>query len=268
MTTKSPFKSQKLNRSLTEQIAESIENTILSQQLKPGDRLPPEREFAKIFGVTTVTLREALKSLEEQGLLTRKVGSGTFVSAISHSVIADSMRRYWAHKGCSFEDLCQLRDSLEPDVAALAAERATPEDLEKLEELLRQIEESCRVKDVRQFAEADAAFHESLATASHNALYIAVMSGLQQMMCCWINETAHISIAMVGSISEKTIDIHQRVIDAIRAHDPESARQSMKEHMDSFRNFVVEHADELLVGNEKKRDSDSNLKQEKNDERV
>ena len=78
--------------------------------------------------MTTATAGEALTLLEQRGLVDGKVGRGTFVKAIPHTIIADSIRRYWTFKSCSYGDLFEFREALEPEIAVLAAKRSTPED--------------------------------------------------------------------------------------------------------------------------------------------
>jgi len=229
------FGSQDLKRSLAEQVADSVEETIFAEELKPGTKLPPERNLAKLFGVTPATAGEAVTVLEQRGLITRRVGRGTFVAMIPHTVIADSIHRYWAFKSCTFEDLFELREIFEPKTAHLAALRADDEDLRKIKEQSDQIEKHVNAQDIEKYSLADAEFHKALAVASKNQLLIAVMSGLQQVMMTMIYEKS------VDSMSEATIHNHKIVYEALAARDPDRAIQAMEEHMLSSREHFSLH---------------------------
>lgn len=229
------FKRKALKRSLTQQIAEAIEEAIVSEDMQPGARIPPERELAKSFGVTTVTVGEALGVLEQRGLVSRKVGCGTFVEAIPHTIIADSIRRYWVFNGCSGQDLFEMRMAVEPEAAMMAARRASEEDLGRLKRHLDRIEEYCAVQDCERFAEADSDFHEALAFASHNQLFIAVLTGLLHVIKVWIREQSE------QTMGEHTVRDHRRVYEAIASGRPAAARKAMLHHMRSFEARFLDH---------------------------
>jgi GntR family transcriptional repressor for pyruvate dehydrogenase complex len=233
------FQSLKLRRErLHKQIADSIQEMIAENQLRPGDQLLSERELAKLLGVNRATVREAIRLLEQLGLVQMKVGSGTYITNMPRSVVAESIERYFVFGSCSHHDLITLRDILEPEMAALAAEHATPEDLTRLKELVEQIEDTFARDEIKNYAAADTGFHEALAIATHNALIIAIASGLEKVMRTWIQAQSETHRLEEGARS------HRPVYDAIAARDPDRAREAMRIHMRITRSTLLDQAEE------------------------
>ena len=218
------FQSLHLDREkLREQIADHIQDMIATNQLKSGEQLPSEREMAKIVDVNRGTLREAIRLLEQRGLIEMRVGSGAYVVSVSPSTVTDSIERYFAFGSCSHEDLITLRGILDPEIAALAAERATAAEIECLRQLAERIEESF-FEDTTRYAADDAEFHVTVAQASHNDLVIAIMGGLHKVMARWILAQSRRHQLEGGARS------HRAVYEAIAKRSPEDARQAMRIH--------------------------------------
>jgi GntR family transcriptional repressor for pyruvate dehydrogenase complex len=210
---------------LHEQIADQIESMIVEDQLQPGWSLPPERELAQRLGVNRMTVRQGLYLLQQRGLIDVKVGSGSYLTSMAPSVVADSIGRYFVFGRCSHRELAEVREALEPQVAALAAEHATSEDLARLQTLVEQLEASAAKADIGACVLADLEFHLELAAASKNKLLIAVMSGLRQVMSTWLQtqiERAYSEVRTRG---------HRLVYEAIASHDAERARDEMRVHI-------------------------------------
>ena len=225
------FKSLGLRRKhLHEQIADSIQAMIAEGQLLRSSQLPPERELAKLLGVNRATVREAIRLLEQRGLVHMKVGDGTYVTeAMSFSVVADSIERQFVFGQCSHEDLVALREILEPGVAAMAALRATQEDLDEMKALIAQIEDNFAARDTAAQSRADTDFHLALAKATHNELIIAISIGLQQVMLKWMLTQTEAFHFGDGANS------HRAVYDGIVARNPVQAREAMAFHMSTTR---------------------------------
>jgi GntR family transcriptional regulator, transcriptional repressor for pyruvate dehydrogenase complex len=226
-----PFQGVQLTREhLHRQIADQIQELIAAKQLRPGDHLPSERELARLFGVSSVTVYGAVLLLQQRGLLNMKVGSGTFVIDTPVSVIADSVERYLAFGNCSDEALVRFREILDPEAAAMAAEQATDEDVARLGEYIQQIEEAIAADVVERYAAADMGFHEALAAATHNELVSAVVSGIRQEMQRWIeSQSPGTFLVQPGSRS------HRPIYEAVVARDPSQAREAMRLHMRHMR---------------------------------
>ena len=218
------FQSLHLDRErLREQIADHIQVMIAANQLKPGDQLPSERVLAKSIGVNRGTLREAVRLLEQRGLIEMRTGSGAYVVNVPPSTVTDSIERYFAFGSCCHEDLIKLREILDPEIAALAAERATAAEIESLHQLVKRIEISF-FEDTTRYAADDAEFHETVAQSSHNVLIIAIMNGLHKVLTRWILAQSRQHQLEGGARS------HRAVYEAIARRSSEDARQAMRIH--------------------------------------
>ena len=228
------FRSLNLQREgLDRQIADALQDMIADGKLPRGSQLPPERELAGLLGVNRATLREAIRTLEQRGLVKMKVGSGTYVrESMPASFMAECIEREFVFGDCSHDDLVTLREILEPEVAALAAAKATPEDLACLGELAEQIEWAF-FNDVNNYPRLDMAFHEALAVAAGNALISAISSGLHRVMEVWMQAQLEAIKLESGARS------HRAVYEAVAARDPDRAREAMRYHMTTTRQSQV-----------------------------
>jgi len=209
---------QKLN----EQIVERIQQQITDGKLRPGDRLPPERELAGLLRVNRATVREAIHLLRERGLVERKNGRGTRIVAMLPNDVGTVIDRFFVTNNCSQRELWDFRIIFEPKVAALAAVNARPEDVKKLGAVLRTLEEAWDAQDPVRLASADAQFHLTLAAASHNTLMLAVASGLHIVLERFMR-TSHAS-----AHSEESFRTHRIIYRAVAQHDPIKAERAMQ----------------------------------------
>ena len=220
------FRTMPLRRErVREQIADRIQEMIAADQLPPGTQLPSERDLAKSLNVNRATVREAMRLLEQRGLVRMRLGSGTFIADVSSSLVAETIERYFVFSSCSHKDLMKFREVLDPEIAALAAERATAEDMELIKQRLEVLEVAFYSDDTGVYAGADTNFHESLALATHNPLMIAVASGLHKIMHIWILAQSKAHRLEGGAKS------HRPIYDAVVARHPEDARQATILHL-------------------------------------
>lgn len=227
------FHSLHLKReNLREQIADSIQEMVAANQIQPGTQLPSERDLAKSIGVNRATIREAIRVLEQRGLVQMRTGSGTYVVDVPASTVTESIERYFAFGTCSHEDLVKLREILDPEIAALAAERATGAEIETLRKLVEEIESAFR-EDTLRYAATDAQFHEVVAGATHNDLIIAITSGLHKIMTRWILAQSQTHRLEGGALS------HRSVYQAIADRSPDAARQAMRIHHEFTRSTLT-----------------------------
>jgi GntR family transcriptional repressor for pyruvate dehydrogenase complex len=155
------------------------------------------------------------------------LGSGTYVTRVPADVLGESIERYVALGNCTHENLLELREILEPGFAALAARRATEEDLAKLKELVDQIEAANNPDDLEINILADAGFHDALASATHNELNIAIATGLRGAMRTWIKaQTEKDRGRMLEAVRG-----HRVIYNAIADRAPELAREAMRHHI-------------------------------------
>jgi DNA-binding FadR family transcriptional regulator len=202
-----------------------VQEMINSQKLRAGDRLPSERELASLLGVNRATVRESIRILQQRGLVDMRIGSGTYVTQVPPHIVGQAIERYFASRECSQKDLQAVRTVIEPEIAALAATHASEDDLAHLGHLLNRLEKAWLAGDTDDLPDADANFHLGLAVASHNELFIAIVSGLSLIMKQWINTTHRLQRVADSHIQ------HRRVYEAVVARDPNRAREAMQVHM-------------------------------------
>ncbi len=208
---------------LTEQIATRIEELILGDQLRPGDKLPSERELASSFGVSRPVIRESIKLLEERGLLAPRNGRGAFVTDPGYRTVASSLSVAVRMRDCSSDDLYEARWCTESFTARLAAERATEADIARMEAAVQLMDD--HLDDLKEFMVGDIEFHEALAAATHNPLFVVMTRPLVEM----IQEMGHKGFAY-GHVRERH-ENHRLILEAIKRSDAVGAEEFMHRHL-------------------------------------
>ena len=219
---------------LHEQIADKIQELIVTRELQPGDRLPPERELAKTLGVSRPTVREALRLLQHWGLVTMKPGSGTYVIKMGAAPIVRSVERFFSVTDCSSEDLIQIRALLEPEAAALAAVNKTPEDIKALKQTVEAMAQALQSRDREQLISADMEFHLAMVNASGNKLLAVMFASIYHLIRSSIQEGVENVFYDEGSI-----ELHRMILDAILDGDPDRAREAIGSHLEVTRDIHV-----------------------------
>ncbi|MGE4497355.1 MAG: FadR/GntR family transcriptional regulator [Deferribacterales bacterium] len=208
---------------VSDEIYRQLKELVLGGELKPGEKLPSERELAVQMGVSRPTLREALQKLEAHGFLRQIQGDGTYVQSAASPVLSQAFTEM-LNKDDAMKDLMELRKLLETWAARAAAERATEEEIEQLGEFLGEMEGS--EKDY----ESDASFHALISYASHNVLIIHVMNTVYE----WITKVTYevrSHIRTAGG-TEEVDRLHRKIFESIKNRDPEKAYKYMLEHME------------------------------------
>jgi GntR family transcriptional repressor for pyruvate dehydrogenase complex len=213
-------------RRLTEEIADQVERLILNQELKIGDSLPPERELAAQLQVSRNILREAIKMLEQKGLLEVRPGSGTYVARPSIEFLRDSLDFFIRFNSSALYDLVEARRSLEVEIAGLAAQRAGSEDYELIESYLNEME--ITIKDHDSYVEADICFHEALARAAKNEILQLLLSSIRGAL----RKKIGILVKHHPLAVETAMQYHRRIAKAVRQRDEGEARSAMREHVE------------------------------------
>ena len=212
------------NGQATEQVVSRVYELIKHDALKPGDRLPPERELAKQLGISRPSLRAGLSSLISMGVLQSRQGAGTFIVDGPPALDSEPLRLLAALHGFSFEHMFETRSFLEVGAAGLAAERATGEQLATMSEEIAEMFGA--LKDPQQFLVHDIAFHRAVAAASGNP----TLATLVQMVSAILYQRRRETIARAHDFNE-ALELHRLVYRAIRAHKPDEAREAMREHI-------------------------------------
>lgn len=214
---------------LYEQIVEQIEHQILSGDSKMGDRLPPERELAEQFGVSRTAVREAVKALRQKGLVEIQPGRGTFITdgtlrAVRHSL--GLMMKIGDAPGS--RNLVEVREILEPEIAALAATRARAEHIAALRQAVAIMDDA--LDDAEKFIEADLDFHLALAEATQNALIRVLTDSIVDLL----REQRSLIFRVAGG-PERGQYHHKRILAAVIKRDAAAARAAMRAHLRQVR---------------------------------
>jgi len=209
-----------------EEVVARLRDMIHSGELALGDRLPPERDLAKLLGVSRPTLRAGIRTLTAVGILQSKQGAGTFVAEAEESPTLDAgaLRLMSALHGFTSDEMFEARLALEMSVAALAAERATAEDMAKLAEEVAGMYAS--LEKPEQYLVHDMQFHQSVAAASGNRILTALMNMVATILFDYRSKTVKRAIDLKDSAEQ-----HHNIYRAIREHNTEAARQAMRVHL-------------------------------------
>lgn len=214
---------------LYEQIVQQVEESIQKGALKLGDQLPPERELAQQFGVSRTAVREAVKALREKGLVEAYPGRGTFITGgTSYSIrqSLDRMMKMGHAEGSAY--LAEVREILEPEIAALAAKRADQENLAAMREEIAEMD--AVKKDPDAFIEADLDFHLALAEAAANPIILSLIDSIVGLL-----REQRMRIFHVEGGPERGQYHHKRIMEAVEKSDPLGAREAMKAHLRQVR---------------------------------
>lgn len=214
---------------LYEQIVEQIEQSVQKGDLKPGDQLPAERELAEQFGVSRTAVREAVKALREKGLVEAYPGKGTFITNGSSNPMRQSLDRMMRSAQVdATSSLVEVREILEPEIAALAAVRATEENLNSLREAVAVMDAAKRDPDA--YIEADLDFHLELAEAAANPLILSLIDSIIGVL-----REQRMRIFEVDGGPDRGQYHHKKILEAMEHQDAQGAREAMRAHLRQVR---------------------------------
>lgn len=206
------------------------------KRLLQGGRLPPERVLCERFDVSRTVIRETVKVLVAQGFLKQVGGKGTFVSQNSAEPLANALNVFVRRKALQgYAELFEVRSILEVEIAGLAAERASEKDIEHLTKLNRSLAAMHRKmadlsdKDLERYNQLDFEFHQTLARCTRNDFFVILVAALSDAFKGTWNQTHHLS-----ENRGHGIEMHERILNTIRAHDPAAARQATRENLRAF----------------------------------
>ena len=217
------FKAIKRRR-LYQDIVGQVQGFIQAGLLKPGDRLPAERELAERLQVSRSSLREAMRALELQGLVVSRPGAGTFVSTDSLDTLNAIIVSSLTGARNTLNNIFEVRHLLEPQIAALAAERATQEDTQRMADALEQQERQLARGETG--VEGDTAFHFAVVQATQNWALVQVMSTISDIL----RQSRDQSLQTPGR-PQRSLASHKQMLDMIQERDVEGAMSAMEHHI-------------------------------------
>jgi GntR family transcriptional regulator, transcriptional repressor for pyruvate dehydrogenase complex len=229
-TLNSDFETVRRNK-VYEDVARQIERLIL-KKLRPGDKLPSERELAEILSVSRSSIRDAIRSLELMGMVEPRQGAGTIVREITASSLANPLANALKRKEELMGELLDFRKILEPPLAARAATHASADEIAEMEDILERQEGKLRRGD-STIAE-DTEFHYAVALASGNSVVLKVLDILMDLL----RDTRERSLQVEGR-PHKSLAGHRKILTAIRRHDAEAAKAAMRRHIEDVEEIVL-----------------------------
>jgi DNA-binding FadR family transcriptional regulator len=209
----------------SEDVVAQILDTFYTEGLKPGEWLGTEAELAEQFNVSRVTIRDAVGALAARGLIEVRVGArgGLRIAASDPDRLIDAFSIQLRLMGLTREELFEAMSAIEPVTASLAAERATDAQLEGLFELVERSQQA--IDDPLKFAQLAVGFHQALADMSNNRALRASLAALRS------TQLEHMGRPTTRPIAERVARIHDGIYRAIAAHDPQLARERMRDHL-------------------------------------
>lgn len=212
----------------TDIIIGQVRTAILEGRLKPGDRLPPEKQLGEQFQVSKQTLRESMRALEHMGLIdVRKGGGGgAFIVAVDEQVAAQNLANYLYFKNLTIENLSEFRRIMEPFAAARAAERMSPADLDTLQRLNDSTRANLQSENWDRVSRDEIAFHRLIARQTENPILILMLDFVETLLEDF-KKILKPDAGFMGTV----LEAHEAICDAIAGGDAQLAAEQMLNHI-------------------------------------
>ena len=225
-----PF--EKINsEKLSHFVVRQIELLILRGILRPGERLPSERELSERFGVSRPSLREAVSDLQAAGLLVTKANSGIYVADVLGSAFSPALTRLFGSHDEAVFDYISFRRDMEGLAVERAARLGSDTDLAVVDSVFQRMEAAHKKRDPSDEARLDAEFHLAIIEASHNVVMLHMMRSMYELLREGVFYNRQIMFRQ-RTTRQDLLDQHRRINDALQARDPEAARTAVEAHMD------------------------------------
>ena len=213
-------------RRLYEDIVQQLHTLIRQGMLQHGARLPSERMLAEQFNVSRSSVREAIRSLELQGLVVSRRGSGTFINTEAIETVVALLASTLTTGNETVKEIFEMRHLLEPHIAAVAATRADPDEVQRLADILEEQQE--QLARGESGVDADTAFHFALASATHNSALVKVVSAVEDIL----RLSRDRSLQEPGR-AKRSLASHHQILEKVRSGEAEAARKAMEYHLTS-----------------------------------
>lgn len=222
-----PVQPEKLSSAVTRQ----IEKLILRGILRPGERLPAERELAERLGVSRPSLRESVADLQARGLLTSRAGAGIYVADVLGSAFSDALVKLFAAHDEAVFDYLSFRRDMEGLAAERAARLGSETDLKVIDVVFGQMEAAHQKRNPADEAQLDADFHLAIIEASHNVIMLHMMRSMYQLLREGVFYNRQVMFKQ-RTTRTALLDQHRAINVALQARDPAGARAAVEAHLD------------------------------------
>ena len=222
---------------LSNSVVKQIELLILRGILRPGERLPSERDLADKMGVSRPSLREAIAELQERGLLEAKAGAGIFVANVLGSGFSRSLIELFASHDEAVFDYISFRRDLEGLAAERAARLGSDTDLEVMDTIFRKMEAAHSKRNPAEEAQLDAEFHLSIIEASHNVIMLHMMRAMFEMLREGVFYNRSVMFKQ-RTTRDVLLEQHRAIRDALLARDGQAAREAVTTHLTYIENSL------------------------------
>jgi GntR family transcriptional repressor for pyruvate dehydrogenase complex len=225
---------------LSHSVVKQIELLILRGILRPGERLPSERELSERFGVSRPSLREAVSELQEAGLLVARANSGIYVAEVLGSAFSPALTRlFGSHEEAVF-DYIDFRRDMEGLAAERAARLGSDTDLAVVDSVFQRMEAAHKKRDPSNEAQLDADFHLAIIEASHNVVMLHMMRSMYELLREGVFYNRQVMFRQ-RTTRQNLLDQHRKINDALQARDPKAARAAIEAHMNYVAQALTDH---------------------------
>ncbi len=232
-----PFQKIQLEK-LSHSVTRQIELLILRGILRPGERLPAERDLADKMGVSRPSLRSAIADLSSRGLLTSRAGSGIYVADVLGSAFSDALITLFSRHDEALFDYIDFRRDLEGLAAERAARLASDTDLLVINAVFQKMETAHTTKDPSDEARLDAEFHMAIIEASHNVVMLHMMRSMFELLREGVFYNRQV-IFRQKTTRAALLGQHRAINDTIQARDPKAAREAVESHLDFVKQALM-----------------------------
>lgn len=216
---------------LSQAVIGQIEKLILRGILRPGERLPPERELAERLNVSRPSLRDAIGALQEAGLLTAKAGAGVYVADVLGSAFAPALVELFARHDEAVFDYLSFRRDMEGLAAERAATYGSDTDLAVVQAVFDKMEAAHGKRNGDEEAQLDAQFHMAIIEASHNVVMLHMMRSMYELLRGGVFYNRQVMFKQ-RTTRAALLDQHRAINDALQARDAAQARSAVEAHLD------------------------------------
>lgn len=206
-------------------VTEQLKDMIVTGVYKPGEKLPNEASLCEQFGVSRITVREAMKKLSMMGLLDIRQGKGTFVKSVDLSVFMKPLYQLIDFEGVNIEAIFDAKQYIESGTVSMAAQRRTEEDVQRLEQILHDLHAAIEEENINSITHYDNAFHAELAKCARNPILQACIEAVEE-----INKNCVVRLSKSMALLDDCYQEHYEIYEAVKNQDVEAAEKAITNH--------------------------------------